>query len=89
MRHKHQEPTLICGAFHARTWVDDAEKGGGGCMKRSRKTQDGGKGKQKEKTNQEKYKEQEKGKIGKRKQKTGRMKHTTQDRQTSRGVNQE
>ena len=64
MRHQPQEPTLICGAFRAPAWVDDAEKGDGGHMKRSRKTQDGGKGKQREKINQEKYKEQGEGKKG-------------------------
>ena len=64
MRHQPQEATLISGAFRPPAWVDDAEKGNGGRMKRSRKTPDGEKGKQREKINQEKAKGQGKGKIG-------------------------
>ena len=62
MHHQLQEPTLICGAFRTPAGVDDAEKGDGEHMKRSRKTQDEGKGKQREKISQEKSKEQGKGK---------------------------
>ena len=83
MRHQRQEPTLICGALRARAWVDDAEKGDGGCMKRSRKTQDGGKDKefkQREKTNQEKYKEQGKGK-NRQEEAEGRQDETRHARQ--------
>jgi hypothetical protein len=62
-------------------------------MKRSRKTQDGGEGKQSSnregKSIRKSTKRKEKAKTGKRKQGAGRIKHTTQDRQTSRGVSQE
>lgn len=64
MRHQGKEPTLISGAFRKPAWVDEAEKAVGGRMKRSRKVRDGGKGKQREKINQEKYKEQGEGKNG-------------------------
>ena len=62
MRQQLQEPTLTCGTFRTPAGVDDTEKGDGEYMKRSRKTQDEGKGKQREKISQEKSKEQGKGK---------------------------
>jgi hypothetical protein len=85
MCHQAQEDPRITGVFCKPAWVDEAERGIWGQMKRSRRTQGGGKDKNSSKGERKSIrrstKSKEKAKTDKRKQRVGRMKRATQEEQ--------